>query len=161
MPRPKIGVEDRLEIMELFAYYAWGLNTGDIDAVLATFAEDGSMEHQPQGIFYGPGIRKLFEHLWYAKPGWFIGRQHLANHFIMTPISEQEMHVKAFYSILQHNLDYRTSFVFGLGNWDNVCTKASGEWLFKSMKICKWMGDEVPWVGEERARISAPAGPLG
>ena len=160
MPRPKIPVEDRLEIMELFAYYAWGLNTGDIDAVLATFAEDASMEHQPQGIFYGPDIRKLFEHLWYAKPGWFIGRQHLANHFIMTPVNEQEMHVKAFYSILQHNLDYRTNFVFGLGNWDNVCTKASGEWLFKSMKICKWMGDEVPWVGDERARIIAPAGPL-
>ena len=38
MPRPKIAVEDRLEIQELFAYYAWGLNTGDIDQVLSTFA---------------------------------------------------------------------------------------------------------------------------
>ena len=51
-----------------------------------------------------------------------------------------------------------TNFVFGLGNWDNVCTKASGEWLFKSMKICKWMGEDVPWAGEDRAKISAPQG---
>ena len=78
----------------------------------------------------------------------------------MTPQGTGEMHVKAFFSILQHNLEYRTNFVFGLGNWDNVCTKASGEWLFKSMTIVKWMGDTVPWVGEDRARTHSPAGPL-
>ncbi len=26
MPRPKIAVEDRLEVQELFAYYTWGLS---------------------------------------------------------------------------------------------------------------------------------------
>ena len=161
MPRPKIAVEDRLEIQELFAYYAWGLNTGDIGQVLSTFAEDGTMEHQPQGIFRGHDqLKILFEHVWYAKPGWFIARQHLATHFIMTPVGEQEMHVKAYSSILQHNLDYRSNFVFGLANWDNVCTKASGEWLFKSVRIVKWMGDGVPWVGEDRAKIDAPTGAI-
>ena len=161
MPRPKIAVEDRLEIQELFAYYAWGLNTGDIDQVLSTFAEDATMEHQPQGIFHGHDqLKILFEHVWYAKPGWFIARQHLATHFIMTPVGEQEMHVKAYSSILQHNLDYRSNFVFGLASWDNVCSKGSGEWLFKSMRIVKWMGDTVPWVGEDRARTNAPSGAI-
>jgi len=78
----------------------------------------------------------------------------------MTPLDEQEMHVKAYSSILQHNLDYRRNFVFGLASWDNVCTKASGEWLFKSVRIVKWMGEDVPWVGADRARTNAPAGPL-
>jgi hypothetical protein len=161
MPRPKIPVEDRLEIQELFAYYAWGLNTGDMDQVLSTFAEDATMEHQPQGIFTGhEQLKIIFSHLWYDKPGWFIARQHVASHFIMTPRNENEMRVKAYSSILQHNLDYRSNFVFGLASWDNVCTKASGEWLFKSMRIVKWMGDGVPWVGEDRARINAPTGPL-
>jgi hypothetical protein len=146
--------------MELFACYAWGLNTGDADAVLECFADGGTLEHQPQGVFSGEDIRTLLDFLWYAKPGWFIARQHLANNFVMTPQGPDEMHVKAFFSILQHNLEYRTNFVFGLGNWDNVCTKASGEWLFKSMTIVKWMGDTVPWVGEDRARTHAPAGPL-
>ena len=75
MPRPKIPVEDRLEIQELFAYYAWGLNTGDEEQVLSCFTEDASFEHQPQGIFHGhEQIKILLNHLWYDKPGWFIGR---------------------------------------------------------------------------------------
>ena len=53
MPRPKIPVEDRLEIQELFAYYAWGLNTGDADEVVACFTDDCEFEHLPQGIFRG------------------------------------------------------------------------------------------------------------
>src|SRR6185437_8359471 len=161
MPRPKIPVEDRLEIQELFAYYAWGLNTGDMDQVLSTFAEDATMEHQPQGIFTGhEQLKIIFSHLWYDKPGWFIARQHVASHFIMTPLDDGDMHVKAYSSILQHNLDYRSNFVFGLASWDNVCTKASGEWLFNSMRVVKRMGDGAPWVGDDRARINAPTGPL-
>jgi len=165
MPRPKIPVEDRLEIQELFAYYAWGLNTGDMDQVLSTFAADATMEHQPQGVFTGhEQLKVLFGHLWYDKPGWFIARQHVASHFIITPAeppgSDQEYHVKAYSSILQHNLDYRSNFVFGLASWDNVVTKASGEWLFKSVRIVKWMGDTVPWEGDERAKINAPTGKL-
>jgi hypothetical protein len=159
--RPKIPVEDRLEIQELFAYYAWGLNTGDEEQVLSCFTEDASFEHQPQGIFHGhEQIKILLSHLWYDKPGWFIGRQHLANHFILTPLGEQEMHVKAYSTLVQYQVDYKRNFVFGLANWDNVLTKASGEWLFKSMRIHKWMGDDVPWVGDDRAKINGPAGPL-
>ena len=87
MPRPKIPVEDRLEIQELFAYYAWGLNTGDADEVVACFTDDCEFEHLPQGIFRGHDqLRVLLNHLWYDKPGWFIGRQHLATHFVMTPL---------------------------------------------------------------------------
>ena len=68
--RPKIPVEDRLEIQELFAYYAWGLNTGDEEQVLSCFTEDASFEHQPQGIFHGhEQIKILLSHLWYDKPG--------------------------------------------------------------------------------------------
>ena len=147
----KLPVEDRLDIMELFAKYAWGLNTGDADEVLSCFAEDGYLEHLPQGRFHGQDIRKLLDDLWYGKPGWFIGRQHLANHFLMTREGD-DVRVKAFFSIVQHNLDYRTNFVFGLGNWDNLCTKRDGTWLFKAVTVCKWMGDEIPWAGDQRAR---------
>jgi hypothetical protein len=28
------------------------------------------------------------------------------------------------------------------------------------MRIHKWMGEDVPWVGDDRAKINAPAGPL-
>ena len=50
--------------------------------------------------------------------------------------------------------------MFGLASWDNVCTKASGEWLFKSVRIVKWMGEDVPWVGDDRAKTDAPTGAI-
>jgi hypothetical protein len=70
------------------------------------------------------------------------------------------MHVKAYSTLVQYQVDYKCNFVFGLANWDNVLTKAPGEWLFKSMRVHKWMGEDVPWVGDDRAKINAPTGPL-
>ena len=49
----KFSVEDRLDIMELFAKYAWGINTGDIEAVLGCFADDGYLDHLWQGKLEG------------------------------------------------------------------------------------------------------------
>jgi hypothetical protein len=153
----KLSVEDRLDIQELFAKYAWGIDMGDIDAVVACFAEDGYLDHLWQGKLQGHDkLRRAFEELWYDRPSWWIGRQHLANHFLITREGEGAR-VKAFFSILQYNVDYRTNFVFGIGNWDNFCVKRNGNWLFKSVYINAWTGpDKVPWVGEARAYSPQP-----
>ncbi len=83
------------------------------------------MEHQPQGIFHGhEQLKILLSHLWYDKPGWFIGRQHLANHFILTPLGEQEMHVKAYSSIVQYNVDYSATSSSASPTGTTCCTKA-------------------------------------
>jgi hypothetical protein len=157
----KLPVEDRLDIQELFARYCWALNTGDVDGVLACFTEDGCLDHQPQGRFVGQdAIREILADLWYGRPGWFIGRQHLANHFLIRPEGADRARVKAFFSILQHNVDYRTNFVFGLGNWKNVCVKRDGVWLFESLVVEKWIGDGVPWAGEARARAGRSETPV-
>ncbi|MBO0682158.1 MAG: nuclear transport factor 2 family protein [Candidatus Dormibacteraeota bacterium] len=154
----KLSVEDRLDIQELLARYAWALNSGDADGVVACFTEDGYLEHQPEGRFVGHDrIREILDILWYSKPGWFIGRQHLANHVLITKEGENRARLKAYFSILQHNLDYRTNFVFGLGNWNNVCVKQDGAWLFESLTVEKWLGDDVPWSPENRARARGRA----
>jgi len=154
----KLSVEDRLDIMELFAKYAWGIDTGNIDAVVACFAEDGYLDHLWQGKLQGrEKLRQAFEELWYDRPSWWIGRQHLANHFLIEREGEGAR-VKAFFSILQYNVDYRTNFVFGIGTWDNFCVKRNGQWVFKSVYINAWTGpDKVPWVGETRAYSQQPA----
>ena len=48
----------------------------------------------------------------------------------MTPEGEG-VRIKAFYSILQYNVDFHTNFVFGIGNWDNYCVKQDGQWYFE------------------------------
>lgn len=149
------SVEDRLDIQELLARYVWALDTGDADGVVACFTEDGYLDHQPEGRFQGPErIRELLDHLWYGRPGWFIGRQHLASHLLITREGADTARLRAYFSILQHDMDYRRSFVFGLGSWNNVCVRRDGAWRFRSLTVEKWLGDGVPWdpATRERAR---------
>jgi hypothetical protein len=41
--------QDRAEVEELFARYAWGIDLADEEQVLDTFAEDGEFDHLWQG----------------------------------------------------------------------------------------------------------------
>jgi hypothetical protein len=148
----KLSVEDRLDIQELFAKYCWGLNTGDIDAVLACFSADGFLEHPPQGRFHGHDkIRAIIEELWYARPGWFVGRQHLANHFLMSREGDA-VRVKAYWTIAQRDMESMQLYLFSLGHWDNLCVKRGDTWQFKELIVAIWKPDANPWVGDQRAR---------
>ncbi len=45
IPNTKLSAEDRLDIMELFAKYAWAIDSGDAKGVLLCFAEDALLDH--------------------------------------------------------------------------------------------------------------------
>ena len=151
--KPKVALEDRAEIEELIARYAWTLDTGDFDGYAACFTDDGWIEHQPQGRMHGrAGLKKLTDELWYKKPNHYLGRQHNMTQVIMTPENE-DVRIRCFWSILQHNVETSLCGVFGLGTWDTLAHKCTdGEWRFKSVGVDIWRGEGVPWVGEPRAR---------
>lgn len=110
-----VSVEDRLAIERLYADYAWALDTGDVDGVMATFWPDAVME-DPIGRF-GPdeehGVRVFFERI-AARPD-FAGRQHwvsqlklravdggaVADCYVFVPASYRRggvnIHLTAFY----------------------------------------------------------------
>ena len=68
----KIPVEDRLDIQELFAKYCWALDTGDADALVQCFTEDGEFNHLWQGVMKGrQEIRRAVQELWYDRPTWW------------------------------------------------------------------------------------------
>jgi hypothetical protein len=97
----KLSADDRLDIIELFAKYAWAIDPGDADGVLQCFAEDALLDHLRQGQMVGhEKIRRAFEELWYDRPSWWIGRRHSANHVVMESEGEGAR-IKAFFSILQ------------------------------------------------------------
>jgi SnoaL-like domain len=150
----KLSVEDRLDIQELFARYAWALDLGDPDGVVATFTEDGVLNHLWQGELRGhDAIRAALQELWYDRPSWWPGRQHLANHFLIEADGENAARVRAFFSILQYNVYYRTNFVFGVGTWDNRCVRSDdGVWRFSYVRINAWTDvSQIPWQGDARA----------
>jgi hypothetical protein len=163
----KLSVEDRLDIQELFAKYAWAIDLADGDAAVACFTEDAYFDHLWQGRVQGhAAILKNLKELWYDRQSWWYGRQHLFNHFLMSPeISpegEQGARVKSFYQIVQFNVDYGTNFVFGIGTRNDLCVKQNDVGLFKHLQVNGWTNrDQVPWQGEMKmaARPVAPAAP--
>jgi hypothetical protein len=163
----KLTAEDRLEIQELYARYAWGIDLADAEMALSTFTEDAWFDHLWQGRVQGhDAIRKNLESLWNDRQHWWYGRQHLMNHFIMDPLEEEgQARVRCFFQIVQYNVDYNTNFVFGIGTREDLCVKQGGRWLFKSLHVNAWTGmDQVPWKGEIRMKARPtvpPARPQG
>jgi len=150
--RAKVAVEDRLDLQDLIARYAWALDTGDVDGYVGCFFEDGWIQHDPPGLCKGrEAIRKLTEFLWYEHPNNYLGRQHRMSQVLMTA-ETGGVRIRAFWSILQHDVFTDQNFVFGLGLWNALAARdADEEWRLKSLHVEIWRGTEVPWVGDQRA----------
>ena len=155
--------QDRAEIEELFARYAWGIDLADEEQAIATVAEDAEFDHLWQGKVSGhAAIRENLRKLWYDRQHWWYGRQHLMNHFIMDEREDEgEADVRCFFQILQFNTDYNTNFVFGIGTRIDHVKKKEGPWRFQSLTVNAWTAaDQVPWKGEflmkERPKHAPP-----
>jgi hypothetical protein len=140
--------QDRGEITELYARYAWGLDLADKELLLSAFAEDAVFDHLWQGQSRGhEAILKNMDELWNVRQAWWYGRQHLFNHFIMEP-HDQGARVRCFFQIIQFNTEYRTNFVFGIGTRDDHVVKRDGRWVFHQLRVNAWTAaDQVPWKG--------------
>ncbi len=153
----KVPLEDRVEIEELMARYAWALDTGDFEGYAACFTADGWLEHWPQGRCEGrEGLKRATDSLWYDRPNHYLGRQHRMSQILMTPedpdAGRPAVRIKCFWSILQHDVVTFENRVFGMGTWDTLAVKeADGEWRLRSVYVDLWIEGRVPWVGEERA----------
>ena len=149
--------EDRAEIEELFARYAWGIDLADEEQAIATFAEDAEFDHLWQGKVSGhAAIRENLRKLWYDRQHWWYGRQHLMNHFIMDPLPEGAR-VRCFFQIIQWNADYKTNFVFGIGTRDDRLVKRGGRWKFYRLHVNAWTGGRPDPVERRADAADAPA----
>ena len=155
----KVSLEDRAEIDDLIARYCWALDTGDFEGYAGTFTEDGWLSHWPQGKCEGrEGLKRATDSLWYDKPDWYLGRQHRFTAILMRPEGEAGVRIKAFWSILQHDVRTFENKIFGMGTWNTLAVKCpDGEWRFHSVDVDLWIKGQVPWVGDERAWSTPPA----
>jgi hypothetical protein len=147
----QLSALDRLEIQEIYAKYAWGIDLADLDMALSTFAQDAWFDHLWQGKVQGhAAIAANLKSLWYDRQHWWIGRQHVMNTFIMEPRAQEgEADVKCFFQILQHSVDYKNNFVFGIGTRTDHVTKKEGRWKFQSLSVNGWTQlADIPWQGE-------------
>lgn len=156
-----ISAEDRMDIIDLYAKYAWALDLADSKEILECFAEDGWFDHLWQGRVQGhDAILANLEKMWYGRPAWWYGRQHVFNTFKFSRESENKITVKCFNQILQFNTEYNTNFVFGLGTREDTVVKTDKGWVFQTLYVNAWMSrDDVPWKGEMRLPPPRPARP--
>ncbi len=157
----RMPAQDRADIEEVYSRYAWGIDLADLDMALSAFADDAWFDHLWQGRVQGhEAIAENLKSLWYDRQHWWFGRQHLFNHFIMTP-TETGADVRCFFQIVQYSVDYNTSFLFGIGTRQDELVKLGEDWKFQSLKVNAWRSrDDVPWQGEMKlaARPVTPQG---
>ena len=156
----RVSAEDRAEIIETYARYAWGLDLADPDMLLSAFAQDAEFDHLWQGKVKGhAAILANMRELWNDRQHWWFGRQHLFNHHIMERQADATVKVRCFFQIVQFNVDYGTNFLFGIGTREDLCVRRDDRWVFKTLFINAWRSQaDVPWKGEVKL-VGRPSGP--
>ena len=133
------SAEDKVEIQQLLARYAWTFDTGDIEGFVACFAEDAILcedVFEEADRWVGrQAIRSMAEHF-FAHPS-FPGRQHHASQVLIEG-DTQRCRVRAFCFVITGQ-DQPCSVVFS-GHYDDVVGKIDGRWLFQERLIRHWSG---------------------
>ena len=101
MPKPApLTVKDRIAINDLLAEYAWALDTGDVDALVACFTPDAVVIEE---VFEEPdrwegheNIRRFAEH--FRNVPNFPGRQHHITNCSSKAIASCARRVRSFSS---------------------------------------------------------------
>ncbi len=152
-----LPAQDRADIEELYARFAWGLDLADEELLLSAMADDGCFDHLWQGKAVGhQAILEHVRNLWTEKLDWWYGRQHVFNQFIMET-RDEGVRVRCFWQIVQANFDYGNRFVFGIGTRDDRVVKRNGRWVFLSVVVNAWSAvDQVPWRGADKKMARPP-----
>jgi hypothetical protein len=155
---PRLSLEDRSAIEDLFARYSWALGTGDVDGFAATFTPDGCIT---EDVFEEPdvwkgrdAIRAMLRH--YANSPNFPGRQHHVSMPLYQPEGDR-CRVKSFLYVTECHGEppYQLRLA---GSYTDELIKENGEWLFQSRIIRRWAGEVLknfPGHGE-RAPLKRP-----
>lgn len=141
----KLTADDRAEIVELFARYAWAGDTGKLEDFLALFTPDGLFDGV-MGYFEGrEGLTEMLAGM-VAGPRSF-GIQHWVNNSVFDG-DDQRCVVKSM-CFAPRRIENEHSIVF-VGYYIDTCVKVANRWLFKVRRWRPWSGPvvrgEQPWL---------------
>jgi len=143
MRRP--SVEDTLLIQDLYARYAWALDTGDTDAYAELYAPDAVVyENRPEGLRRADGREQIREFVmrFHADPG-FPGRQHRTSQLMILPDPQgrEDRWRARSYVLTTEFKDGGPPTLFWCGHVDDILVKHGDEWLIERREIKPWAGD--------------------
>jgi ketosteroid isomerase-like protein len=154
-----LTIKDRIAINDLLAEYAWALDTGDVDSLVACFVPDAIVIEE---VFEEPdrweghqNIRRFAEHF-RSVPN-FPGRQHHISQLLVKGDARRcSARSFVFVTECQGEPPYTLRFA---GYYDDKLVKARNRWLFQKRIIRLWDGEilaRFPGRGQRTPRKRPP-----
>ncbi len=133
-----IALEDRVGITDLFARYAWSLDTRDIEAFGENFAPDGVIDMPGVGRFEGrEEVRRYGRML--TDDAAYPGRQHWIGQSLIEP-NPSGCSVRS-YAMVTQRLASGPGSILSLGYYLDQCVKFEKRWVFAERVFRRWEGE--------------------
>ena len=145
MPKHRMSAEDRLDIFDLFARYAWSYDTGDAPGMAALFTEDGAMEGMDGRRFQGRDAIAGFCQEFIGGPK-FRGTQHFNDHLRIDG-DGGSCAVRSYWMSVRWDPDSDQRYIKNMWHYHSRCVKLDDTWYFRERVNRFWGGDKPPWAG--------------
>ena len=133
-----LQLEDRIAINDLFARYAWCLDTRDIEGFGANFAADGVIDMPGVGRFEGREEVRRYGRMLTDDPA-YPGRQHwIGQSLIEGDVSRCSVRSYAMVTVRPSS---GPSSILSLGFYADQCVKAGDRWVFQERVFRRWEGE--------------------
>lgn len=158
--RETAPLEDRAGIGELFARYAWALDTADFDAFVACFAPDGVLVQARVGAqrdFAGADRLRAFA-TELCRAEWFRGRQHHVSNVVFGNGRPGVGWELSSYVLVTQASDSAVTVEF-TGSYYDRCVKHDSEWKFGLRRYRPWQDGAAAPIRSGRGVDARSRGP--
>ncbi len=144
-----ISLEERQEIYDILARYVWGMDTGDIEGVVATFTPDGVVQDVTGKHWDAAagGARGFATHF-LTRPNRRGGQHHVQHLFIDAAEGGEAYRVTSYWVSLQWDAEGDRKAIRAMGSYVDTCVKVHGQWRIKEKIIAPWNSATAPVAGQ-------------
>jgi hypothetical protein len=139
-----LSLEDRHAIYDTLARYVWGMDTGDIDAVVATFTPDGVVRDVTGKRWDATagGVRGFATHF-LSRPN-RRGGQHHVQHLFIEHTDGGGYRLISYWVSMQWEAQNDRKFIRAMGSYADTCVQVDGQWLIQEKIIDPWNSATAP-----------------
>lgn len=155
-----LSADDRLAIHDLVSRYCWALDTGDVDAFIACFCEDGALVWGAFDMplrWQGAAALRHFASFLRDQPS-TAGRQHHVTNLLIEPDGDG-VRGKAFVAVALRQGD-GPHLLNVMGWYEDRFRREDGEWKIVERTIHDWSGPVLAGIaGQTGEKVSRPLPP--
>jgi hypothetical protein len=122
----RLTADDRFEIMELYARYAWAVDSGDLEELEKVVTEDARLIYIGRDFIGRDGAREMLAN--FLKDTGIPGSQHFYGDFIITGTGT-EAHVRAYVARMYRMPRTSHGQMLWQGYYTDTCVKRDGAWF--------------------------------